>query len=59
MNIATGEVITQCRKRHAGADVLAFFKLIDKHVPLSLDIHVALDNLSAHAAPEVTAPTRS
>ena len=28
LNIATGEVLTQCRKRHAGVDVLAFFKLI-------------------------------
>ena len=47
-------MIAQCRKRHAGADVLAFFKLIDKQVPRSLVIHVVLDNLSAHAAPEVT-----
>ena len=54
LNIATGEVLTQCRKRHAGVDVLAFFKLIDKQVPRSLDIHVVLDNLSAHKAPEVT-----
>src|SRR3954465_7561060 len=31
LNVATGEVIAQCRQRHAGADVLAFFKLIDGH----------------------------
>jgi transposase len=55
LNVATGEVIADCRPRHAGADVLAFFKLIDKQVPRSLDIHVVLDNLSAHTAPEVTA----
>src|SRR3954453_10650712 len=55
LNVATGEVIAQCRQRHAGADVLAFFKLIDKQVPRSLDIHVVLDNLSAHTSPEVTA----
>ncbi|HEX6754742.1 MAG TPA: IS630 family transposase [Mycobacteriales bacterium] len=54
LNVTTGEVIAQCRKRHAAADVLAFFKLIDKQVPRSLDIHVVLDNLSAHKAPEVT-----
>jgi transposase len=54
LNVATGEVIAQCRKRHAGADVLAFFKLIDKQVPRSLGIHVVLDNLSAHKSPEVT-----
>jgi transposase len=54
LNIATGEVLTQCRDRHTAADVLAFFKKIDRAVPRSLDIHVILDNLSAHAAPEVT-----
>jgi transposase len=36
------------------ADVLAFFKTIDKNVPRSKDIHVVLDNLSAHKAPEIT-----
>ena len=35
LNVATGEVVAQCRQRHAGADVLAFFKLIDKQVPRS------------------------
>ncbi len=54
LNIATGEMITQCRKTHTSADVLAFFKTIDKTVPASLDIHVVLDNLSAHKGPEVT-----
>jgi transposase len=54
LNIATGEVITECRTRHTAADVLAFFKRIDRSVPRRLDIHVVLDNLSAHMAPEVT-----
>jgi transposase len=34
--------------------VLKFFKRIDASVPRSLDIHVVLDNLSAHKAPEIT-----
>jgi transposase len=54
LNVGTGEVIHACRKKHAAADVLAFFKLIDANVPRDLDIHVVLDNLSAHKAPEVT-----
>jgi transposase len=54
LNVATGEVITECRKRHTGVDVLAFFKRIDRSVPRRLDIHVVLDNLSAHMGPEVT-----
>ncbi len=53
LNVATGEVITDCRKRHTGADVLRFFKLVDLHVPRHLDVHVVLDNLSAHKSPEV------
>jgi len=44
LNIATGQTITACRKRHTAADVLAFFKTIDKAVPRSKDIHVVLDN---------------
>ncbi len=54
MNVATGEVIYDTKKRHRASDVLAFFKLIDLHVPPDLEIHVVLDNLSAHKAPAVT-----
>jgi len=54
LNVATGEMLTDTRPRHTAADVLAFFKQIDKTVPRSLDVHVVLDNLSAHKAPEIT-----
>ncbi len=53
MNLATGEVLTDLRKGHAGADVLRFFKQIDATVPRGLSIHVVLDNLSAHSTPEI------
>src|SRR5258705_1761707 len=53
MNLATGEVLTDTRKGHAGADVLRFFKQIDASVPRGLGIHVVLDNLSAHSTPEI------
>jgi transposase len=53
LNLGTGEVLHQTRKRHAATDVLAFFKWIDLHVPADLEIHVVLDNLSAHSAPPV------
>ena len=54
LNIATGEVMVECRPNHTALDVLAFFKKIDRSVPRRLDVHVVLDNLSAHKAPEVT-----
>src|SRR6476646_10054813 len=54
MNVATGEVLYDCRSCHKAADVLAFFKLIDLHVARDLEVHVILDNLSAHMGPDVT-----
>ncbi len=54
MNVATGEVLTHCQKGHTAKDVLRFFKQIDATVPRDLAVHVVLDNLSAHKAPEIT-----
>jgi len=54
LNVATGEVLTGYQKRHTAADVLRFFKHIDASVARGLQIHVVLDNLSAHKAPEIT-----
>ncbi len=53
MNVATGEVLTDLNKGHAGTDVLRFFKQIDATVPRGLSVHVVLDNLSAHSTPEI------
>jgi transposase len=53
LNVGTGEVFHHTRRRHAATDVLAFFKWIDLHVPGDLEVHVVLDNLSAHKAPPV------
>ena len=53
LDVATGEVLAATRKRHTGNDVLAFFKEIDRRTPRHLDIHVILDNLSAHKSEPV------
>jgi transposase len=53
LNVGTGEVLYQTRHKHTANDVLAFFKEIDRSVPRRLDVHVVLDNLSAHSAPPV------
>lgn len=54
MNLATGQVLTDLHKGHAATDVLRFFKQIDAAVPRGLAVHVVLDNLSAHNAPQIT-----
>ncbi len=54
LNVATGEVLTGYQGTHSAADVVRFFKHIDATVARGLQIHVVLDNLSAHKAPEIT-----
>ncbi len=53
LNIATGEVLTRCTAKHRAQDFVAFLRDIDGSVEPVLDIHVVLDNLSAHKAPAV------
>ena len=53
LNVGTGDVLHQTRNTHTGKDVLSFFKWIDLHTRRDLDIHVVLDNLSAHKTPAV------
>jgi transposase/transposase-like protein len=53
LNVATGEVLTKCTAQHRAQDFVAFLRDIDASVEPALDIHVVLDNLSAHRAPPV------
>jgi transposase len=53
LNVATGEVIARCKKQHRAKDLVAFLREIDASVDPSLDVHIVLDNLSAHKAPAV------
>jgi transposase len=53
LNVATGKVIAQCKKKHRSADLVDFMREIDKQVNADLQIHVVLDNLSAHKSPVV------
>jgi len=53
LEIATGKVITDLRKSHTSADFVAFLNKINREVPAELDVHVILDNLSAHKTPQV------
>ncbi len=53
LNVATGEVLTRCTPQHRAQDFVAFLRDIDASVETGLEIHVVLDNLSAHKAPAV------
>ena len=53
LEVATGKVITDIRKSHTSADFVAFLNKVNREVPAELDVHVILDNLSAHKTPTV------
>jgi putative transposase len=48
LDLATGQVITQCKKRHRHQEFLAFLNHIDAHVPEALEIHLVVDNYATH-----------
>lgn len=53
LNVATGEVLARCKPQHRAQDFVAFLRDIEASVESELEIHVVLDNLSAHKAPPV------
>lgn len=53
LNVATGEVIAKTKKQHRAKDFVDFLNEIDAVVEDGLEVHVILDNLSAHKAPAV------
>src|ERR1700676_2725372 len=53
LNVATGEVLARCKPQHRAQDFVAFLREIEASVEPGLEVHVVLDNLSAHRAPAV------
>lgn len=55
LDIATGQVVTQCKRRHRHQEFLAFLRHIDKNVPADLDVHLIVDNYATHKHAKVKA----
>ena len=55
LDIATGRVMTQCKRRHRHQGFLTFLRHIDANVPEALDIHLIVDNDATHKHPRVRA----
>jgi putative transposase len=53
LNVATGTIISQCRRRHRHQEFLAFLRHIDASVPSNLAIHLIVDNYATHKHPKV------
>lgn len=47
-DVSTGQVMSQCKKRHRHQEFLQFLRHIDANVPSELDIHIVMDNYATH-----------
>jgi putative transposase len=48
LDLASGEVLAQCKKRHRHQEYLQFLKHIDANVPKDMQIHLVVDNYATH-----------
>jgi transposase len=48
LDVATGNVIGQCFRRHRAAEFKSFLDQVDSVVPTKLAVHLILDNYSTH-----------
>jgi putative transposase len=48
LDIATGRVLTKCKKRHRHQEFLQFLRHIEESVPKKLDVHLIVDNYVTH-----------
>ena len=55
LDVATGTVLTQCKRRHRHQEFLAFLRHIDDSVPENLDVHLVIDNYCTHKHAKVKA----
>ena len=53
LDIASGEVLTQCKPRHRHQEFLQFLRHIDASVPKDLEVHLVIDNYATHKHPRV------
>jgi len=53
LDVATGKVIGQLKRRHRSIDFIGFLRHIDRVVPADLEVHLILDNYGTHKTAKV------
>lgn len=48
LNILSGEVIGECKKKHRHQEFLGFLKTVDRMTPVDKELHVVVDNYATH-----------
>ena len=53
LNVATGQVIGECHRRHRSLEFQRFLETIERSVPEELQVHLILDNYGTHKTPRI------
>ncbi len=48
LDVATGEVLTQCKRKHRHQEFLQFLRHIEENIPENLNVHLVVDNYCTH-----------
>lgn len=53
LDMATGQIIGACHRRHRHQEFLKFLKTIEANIPEGLDVHLIMDNYGTHKTPHI------
>lgn len=53
LDVKSGHVLGECRRRHRSIEFWDFLNTIDQNVPDTLDVHLILDNYGTHKTPAI------
>ena len=53
LNVATGETISKCHRRHRHPEFLKFLAQIDAALPADMQVHLVMDNYGTHKVDKV------
>jgi hypothetical protein len=54
LNVLDGTVIGECMPRHRHQEYVKFLRKLDREIPPGLDLHLIVNNYSAHKHDDVT-----
>jgi len=53
LNVATGEIIGQCQRKHRHQEFIKFLDTVAERMPAGMPIHIIMDNYGTHKTPRV------
>lgn len=53
LDVATGQVLGECHRRHRHQEFLQFLEQVESHLPKEMEVHLVMDNYGTHKVPKV------